>query len=232
MLNESTVKSLRKGHRNVGIFLILFLLLVSVTGILLNHTESLHLNERSVPAFIAKRYYQSQAIPGFELNTHYYYSLGEILYFDQQALTQCGALKGIARQANQLVVLCDAELVLFTEDHQLIERISEAYGLPSNLDRLAVRDGQLLLANETKLFSFDTDSLESVSLTASFKNWPEMQTVPGDLLLNDSVSWQQFILDLHSGMFIGTWGKWLADLVAIFIIGIAISGLVMWRNPR
>jgi uncharacterized iron-regulated membrane protein len=69
-------------------------------------------------------------------------------------------------------------------------------------------------------------------VTTVVSNWPEKQTMPVNLLLNDSVSWQQFILDLHSGMFIGTAGKWLVDLVAIFVIGMAISGLVMWRNPR
>ena len=232
MLKESTVRSLRKGHRNVGIFLVLFLLLVSVTGILLNHTESLHLSERSVPTFVARRYYQSQEVPGFELNTRYYYALGDVLYVDHQALTQCGEIKGVVEHAGQFVILCDAELAVFTEDHQMIERFGEVHGLPPNLNRLAVENKQLLLANDTEVFGFDTDTLESVPMTTAFNDWPETRKVPAHLLLKDSVSWQQFLLDLHSGMFIGTAGKWLADLVAIFIIGIAISGLVMWRNPR
>ncbi|HIG41135.1 MAG: PepSY domain-containing protein [bacterium] len=232
MLKESTVRSLRKGHRNVGIFLVLFLLLVSVTGILLNHTESLHLSERYVPAFVARRYYQSQEVHGFELNTRYYYTLGDLLYVDHQALTQCGEVKGVVEQAEQFVVLCDAELIVFTKDHQMIERFGEVHGLPPNLNRMAVDNKQLLLANDTEVFGFDTDTLESVLITTAFDDWPESGTVPAQLMLKDSVSWQQFLLDLHSGMFIGAAGKWLADLVAIFIVGVAISGLVMWRNPR
>jgi len=40
------------------------------------------------------------------------------------------------------------------------------------------------------------------------------------------------VLDIHSGMFLGSSGKWFSDLLAVFIILIILSGLVMWRNPR
>jgi len=231
-MEEKTLKFFRKSHRHVGIALAVFLLLVSVTGMLLNHTETLRLDHRFVPPFIAKQYYQNQTVAGFKLDEHYYYTLDKQLYADRVALTSCDTIQGIGRLPNQLAVLCDAELILLTPDHELIERIGVAYGLPVNLSRIAVQNDQLLLASDAEIFSFNTANLDAVKVTTVVRHWPERHTVPVDLLLNDSVSWQQFILDLHSGMFIGIAGKWLADLVAIFLIGMAISGLVMWRNPR
>jgi len=52
------------------------------------------------------------------------------------------------------------------------------------------------------------------------------------LLLLQAIAWQQFMLDLHSGIYFGSWGVLFFDMVGFFVILIAVSCIVMWRKPR
>ena len=236
VLSDSAVALMRKSHRNLGIFLVIFLVLIAVTGILLNHTDFLKLDQRSVPAFIAARYYSDDAngqeISGYKSDGKYFYVLAGTLYVNSQPIVDCQQLQGVVGLAGQTISLCDSELLLLTPDQQLIEVIGAVMGVPDNLVRLGVVDGQLLLQDPVSLFSFDLDTLQLQPTNIRLSGAPVRQAIPDSVLLAGSVSWQQFILDLHSGVFIGNSGKWLSDLVAVFVIVMAISGLVMWRNPR
>ena len=46
------------------------------------------------------------------------------------------------------------------------------------------------------------------------------------------VSWEQFILDLHSGKLLGLYGVMFSDLLAVLLIFMSISGIMMWWNSR
>jgi len=46
------------------------------------------------------------------------------------------------------------------------------------------------------------------------------------------VSVEQFVLDIHSGRFLGHGGAALMDFVALLIALLALSGIVMFLSPR
>ena len=235
---EKTKKAIlnlvRKSHRNLGIFLVFFLVLISVTGMLLNHTDALNLNHHSVPAFVAARYYSdnSGGLTGFESAGDYFYTFGGELHINRQVVASCRQIEGAIRLKNLSIVLCDGELNLFTSDRQLIETMGAVMGVPDDLVGISVLEDQLVLRNVDNVYSFDIETLALDLIANTVQTWPERQVIPSELLLAESISWQQFILDLHSGVFVGSMGKWLSDLVALFVIAMAISGLSMWRNPR
>ncbi len=232
MLTDDVLRFFRSSHKNLGLALAVFLLLISITGILLNHSQVLGLAEQSVPALIASRYYTDDEVLGFEVEGHYFFVLGDNLYADDVEIAQCEALKGVVNLEYQLVILCDGELLLFMPDYKLIERIGVAFGLPENIEGISAHEGKLLLSRDEGIFSFDTDSLLAESVSGVEPVWPERKSVPDSFVLGESISWQQFVLDLHSGMFLGGFGKLFADLLAIFIIVMTISGLVMRRVAR
>jgi hypothetical protein len=224
---------LRRSHRTVGVFLIVFVLLLSGTGILLNHTDDLNLSNHYAPSFIAARYYpnggKDRHIKGWLFQGSYYYALDGQLFRDNEQLGRCEDIHGVGRLDEHIIILCNGELLIMTTGHRLIERLDVAMGIPSGIDKMAVQDGRLIIADGDSQYAFDLESLVGNRLNpASIVDWPMAEDVPGKLLLSQSISWQQFILDVHSGIFIGKMGKWFSDLVAICLSGMAISGLAMW----
>ena len=226
------MRLIRASHKNLGVFLALFLILISFTGILLNHTESLALNNYAAPGFIAARYYTVTPIEGFKLDQQHYYALAGDLMVNQQKLTSCEQLNGVITAGNQRVALCDNELILLTTSNELIERIGTALSMPGGATKIAEQSNQVYLLAGTRTIRFDLETLEQEDYLGSPVNWVQTETIPRDLVLAESISWQQFILDVHSGVFLGNPGKWFTDLIAIFSIAMAVSGLMMWRDRR
>jgi len=229
MLSFSSLTRIRAVHHSVGMFLAFFLVVISLTGIALNHSGAMRLDERTVPAFIASRYYSTEDVSGYYLNDRHYYVIGGKLFIDRKEVSLCEEINGAIRIDDQAAVLCLSELLVFSSDHQFSERIGSSFGFPENVRRIASHKNQLLLGLGEDIYSFDVETLklQPGPTDGGTVVWSEAGRVPNSLLLSESVSWQKFILDLHSGMFFGAGGIWLTDLVGVLTIAMAVSGLVM-----
>lgn len=229
---KSAIKLLRMGHRNVGVVLSLFLLLFVVTGVFLNHTEGLGLARVSTPPWIADRYYLVPETSAWETQGRYYYVLGNTLYQDDRALGQCDdGIIGVADLSEQLVIGCGEDLLVLTPEGEILELLSPGHGVPGDLVAVAAVDGTLVLKSGASVVTFDLTSLQSEPFEGEMI-LAATATLPSDLLLRQSVSWEQFLIDVHSGRFLGRGGVWLADFVAVFLGLLAISGVVMFLLPR
>ncbi|MFT5211540.1 MAG: hypothetical protein ACI9CE_003279 [Flavobacterium sp.] len=68
--------------------------MLSLTGVIPNHTDELALAENFTPSFIAARYYpDGQSAFGYLIDGHYFYSLKGQLYVDKEDITHCSELK-------------------------------------------------------------------------------------------------------------------------------------------
>lgn len=225
--------SFRKLHRRVGVVLALFLCLLAVTGIALNHSDELGLDERYVPAWVASFYLGSDEVFGIQIENHYAYSFGGSLFVDRTSIDSCAELQGWQSIENQQVALCDGELLLLTDGFQLIERVDSTIGLPPNITALHAQAGEFMIRSGSEWLSLDLMSLDlAPAAFAGDGNLPNLTQVPADYLLGESVTWQKFILDVHSGIVVGIPGKLFTDIVAIFLILMVLSGLWMWRNAQ
>ena len=233
-MKDKPLRTFRKVHKYLGVFLALFLVMLAFTGILLNHTDSLDLSKRSIPTWLAAGYFSSaQAeVEGVEVQGQFFYALDGDLIIDHQRRAKCDNVVSASVLKQQWVILCPSELLLLNDKYELVERIGTALGLPQDVSAIASMGDQLVLKQSQGNSLFNLDTLEVKAYPSEFDGWSNPSTVPSDLLLSGVVSWQQFLLDIHSGAFGGLMGKLLADLVAIFIVGMAISGIIMWRNPR
>jgi hypothetical protein len=230
-MRVSSVMLVRRVHRHLGVFLSFFLFLLATTGIVLNHSEAIDLDDRFVPAWIAGFYLDAEAATGLLEADRIFYSVGGNLYADQTDLAACFELQGKTNFDGQEIFLCDGEVLLFTADLQLIERIDVSKGLPSNVDAVHSTGTQFLVRTGSNWQGFDLLTLSVMAQTASvapvLADWAP---VPSHLLLSEAVSWQQFVLDVHSGAIAGFSGKLFNDLVGVFVMLMALSGLLMWRN--
>lgn len=227
---------IKKAHRSIGIVLVFFLLILAVTGIVLNHSDDIGLADAPVPAFIAGWYYDDElvAVDGFLAGDHYVYGVGADVYMDDQAVTACADdLAGAISLDNQLVALCGGDLLVVSMEGQLIERLGVAHGVPSMIDRLGRSEDKLVVNGDDGSAVFDLTSLQTGPVGGDIQ-WQQPAPLPPGLtrnLLADAVSWEKFIMDIHSGRIVGIGGVWLADLVAVLLVVMSVSGLVLGRFP-
>ena len=238
-MRAASLMLVRKVHRQLGVFLSLFLFVLALSGIALNHSEAIELNDHYVPAWIAGFYLDAGDVTGLQEPGRMLYSVGGNLYANQTNLAACAELQGKTSFDEQEIFLCDGELLLFTSDLELIERIDVTKGLPANVDAVQSTKTEFLVRVGTTWLGFDLLSLQVTSQSTSespsessfvapvLTDWVP---VPGHLLLKEAVSWQQFTLDVHSGAIAGLSGKLFNDLVGVFVMLMAMSGLLMWRN--
>ena len=226
-------------HRRAGLAAAAILLLVTATGISLNHTSELSLARKYVDQNWLLSFY---GIPEPELKS---FQLGDTtitgdskgqLYWGPEPLASCrGVLVGAAQYDAGFVAACERELLFLDEQGALVEKIGATYGLPTPVEQLGACGKQLCVRTPKRLFALDFNALSFKPLVGVRPVWSK----PG--ILTDSsrqtiyqhsrgqgLSWERVILDLHSGRLFGTAGVWVVDAAAVLLLFLALSGFVLW----
>lgn len=224
-------------HRRLGLTAALLVLLACVTGILLNHTDALHLDEHKVRQSWLLNFYGIQPPPlhSLKLGGHWYSELGGEIFRDQQALATCrGQLLGGLDVDGMQVLACQSALVLLDSDGQLLEILDERHQLPVPLTGLGRCDGALCLRTAQGNVLADLDQL-SWQATHLPGQWAALASPPPVLATalsaqagGDSLSWERVVLDLHSGRIAGATGVLLMDAAAVLLMFLALSGFWLW----
>ena len=242
--------SYSKFHRWLGLLLAPFVVLISVTGVLLNHTHRLDLAKVALPDVLAQSIYgvavanrstvfSNQSI-AIDLDS------GAYLFVRDKALAMpagsvvgfCeGGVSGVEQLGQTIVVACANKLLLLSEDGILLEEQGASLGMPTPFEAIAKVDGALLLRHDAAVWTFDPDSLVLTRIEpAQIEAWAAsgvLSTAFFQTSLNgtdDSLTLERLLLDLHSGRWLGEIGVLLTDLVAISLIAMVVSGLIAWRK--
>ena len=230
-------------HRRIGLVTALVVILLSVTGIMLNHVTSIGgLHEPVRSLWLLKAYGIDAPTPkSYAVGNRYITSLGrDYFYLDTEESAYCrGALKGAVAYSDMIVVACGDELVLLSERGEVVERIGSAYGLPAPVDSLGLCGEALCLSSQAQRYQINIDQLSWLPLAAEvYMAFAEPVALPQEYrrtlvqnYMGDSISWERVLLDLHSGRLLGL-GPWLMDIAAVFLIMLAISGVSMWYSGR
>ena len=108
-------RSLYQWHRMLGIAAGVFVLLLAVTGLMINHTESLELDERYAKADWLLNWYgiapPADAV-SYRLGEHWVSQLGNRLYLDGEEIPgSYGRLLGVAGTRQLLVIAVEGDRV-------------------------------------------------------------------------------------------------------------------------
>lgn len=229
-----------KWHRRLGLLSLFFVLLLAVTGILLNHTSSLKLDSIKVrSSLLAHLYNLPQGQPvSFPVQNDWLSHNGlNQLYLNETPIETCNPpLKGAISYKELIVALCDDELLVLTAEGEPIERITPMLGLPANSQSIAAADEAAFIRNTELTFKLDLDYLEFTPVQHS-PQWVTAQQPPERLtaLLSaqgPAMDLEQILLDLHSGRLFGVVGVLVMDAVALVLILLAISGFITWRSKE
>ncbi len=234
---------LLRWHRRLGAAAAVLVCWLSVSGIILNHTEFLQLAEKPIHNGVILAHYgiSEPKIKSFKLADQWLNHVGgHRLFIDSNEAVECKApLRGVVLHQQQIVALCDAELLLLTRDGELIERVTALHGLPPQTLALAEWRNSLWLATAGGTVAADIDSLswQPAAQPVPDAAWSTPQPAPQKLqqalkqeFIGADISRERVLLDMHSGRIFGQWGVYLMDLVALVLCLLAASGLWVWGS--
>jgi len=230
-------------HRRIGLAASLLVLLLSVTGIQLNHIDVLNWDKKPLKsAWLLSLYgVESASITSYQVDANWLSSLGDgRVYWNEQLLSECeGDFVGALNYQGRVLVACSELLILVTESGDVIERLGSVYQLPRPLEALGFCGETLCFQAMGVVHQVDIERLRwpKYLLQAPFEPALSMPLPTGrrKSLLADyysgGITWERVLLDLHSGRLLGM-GPWLMDIVALLLILLALSGLLLWGQGR
>ncbi|WP_240946043.1 PepSY domain-containing protein [Pseudomaricurvus alkylphenolicus] len=233
-------------HKRAGLAAALIVLLVAITGIALNHTSELQLGKASVrQAWLLEHYgVELPSLRSYKVNGHWLSGDdSNYLYMDAHQVAYCnGRLVGGALNEGLLVAACEQELLLLTDDGEVVERLGATYGLPVPLSAIGTCGESLCVQSGQSWLQADFQQLVWTPLAAQqLLPQPGAESpLPADIrarLLSEQIgsplSWERVLLDLHSGRIFGTGGVLIVDAAAILLVFLAFSGFWLWyRGPK
>ena len=204
-----TKKSINQIHKFTGIAVCIFLIHLSITGIFLNHTEDLGLDEKYTASPMILALYNI-SMPSqeesFLVDNIFISRFGDQVFMGNQPIIKSESPIMGAAFSNQILAIALAnEMVLLTQEGELIERISSTAELPENIQKLGVSEGILYLKTPNQLWQ-SSDQAQAWELSDSnFNDWsnevimPDQQTKQIEMYFSGKgVSLEQFFLDLHN----------------------------------
>lgn len=233
-------------HRWMGILSALFLVVLSVTGLVLNHTERLGLDDVTIKSpFLLNRYGMKggSAIEAFRINgSDTLAHLDGQLFYNGAPLCSGDTPKGIIYSSPITVVATANHLIYLSEDGELIESVHSSQLPYSQLTAVgqSIDQGPVLIT-EGGNWTPDADWLHFDKYQASYTVTPLTEVdLPEDAITaileafqGGGISLYRILLDLHSGRLFGWGGRTLMDLSAIAILLLVSSGIAAWlRKSR
>jgi hypothetical protein len=241
--NSVVLTFLRRSHRWLGISTALFLLVLSVTGIAINHANDWRLDTRFVGwdwVLDAYGIVAPEPAASFTDGDHRATQLGSRLYLDHVLVPrEIDTLTGLVMLDATLVVASTRfEVLLLTTDGEFIDAVDLAGTLRAPISQLGRADGRAVVASDERILIADLD-------LASFGNWDEAgqadihwsatATVPAAerqmlqrFYRGEGLTLERVLLDIHSGRILPVLGKALLDVIAVAVIVLCISGLLLW----
>ena len=226
-----------KWHRRAGLLVAPVLVMVAVTGILINHSQGFGWPAEPVYSPLLGWLYGIPAQnveQGFHTTDDQWLTqAGTSVYLQAQPFTDCEqTLSGAVHWPMGYALLCGQTLIMMTADGQLIEHLN---GLPALVSSLGLTaDGELALRSAQQAFRLDEQAWAWQPAATEIR-WSQHQPLPAELhdALNaqlplPGLTLERVLLDLHSGRLFGHWGVWLVDASAVLMLFLALSGSLTW----
>jgi hypothetical protein len=140
------LRSLYVWHRYLGVSAAVFVIVLAASGLALNHTEILRLDERHVRSQALLGWYGIEAPePGesYAAGAHIVTRVGERLFLDTTPLPgEYRELTGVVAAPGLLIVVADGNALLLTPQGELIERLSGEDGVPAGIQAVGLNPTQ------------------------------------------------------------------------------------------
>ncbi len=239
---NGTLQILAALHRWAGAVSLLLLLLLAISGVLLNHAVALGLDKRYVAAGWLLEWYGIEAVApqaGFRLDDGWVSEIDGRVYLDRQPIADdAGELIGALRIGEVIAVAIHPGLLLLDVNGERIDLVPwPEIGPPVAVGTNEAGESLALYAGAAYRLTGDLLAWEAAGRVV-------IKPVTAELLDRDLagrlaeihraqvLTWERALLELHAGRLFGRAGPWLADLAALAILLLAASGLWSWQARR
>ena len=229
-------------HRRLGLLLVLFIIMLAITGIMLNHTDSLQLNQKKISNSLLLNFYdiKPQKPPiNYRSQQHNISQWDEQIYFDQKKLlNDKQELRGLVNWQNIIVMVLSRDVVLLSTDGEIIDRYALAQN--SEIEHIGIQQNHLIIKMlDQSIWQADDDILNWQPIAPIQLNWSapsplnlKLKQILLEKYRGEGLPLERIVLDIHSGRIFGNFGVYLMDGVALIMLFLSLSGAWMWRQRR
>jgi hypothetical protein len=214
------MRTLARWHRRLATFVVAWLVLLAISGLLINHAPGWGLDRKPLAGTLQRTIYgiEPSGAPFCETAP----ATGD----------GCGDIFAALPMESGSLLLSDYSLYLLDADGSLLEKLPVALtglsvleaGLQEN-ETVFLRGGGAIVQSGPDLVEFR--QLASPEVAAlGHRPWQ------GKAINDRGVSWERFLLDLHAARFLGPLAVWFNDLAAVLILVLAMSGAWLGRLKR
>lgn len=242
MMKKNPAKSMRKWHRRLGIASSVFLIIVVLSGVLINHANDLGLDKSAVEQDWLLDVYGIQApkkVRIFDSSTPVLAISDNLLWLGEQRILEApSTLLATTKFKQQILAIDEQHLYLFDANGNLIEKQYSGTGLPANLIKIAALDDAIWLQTAAGFYQSDAALIE---WQATELSQPLAWIKPLDnvdtthfvrLARSANLTWERVLLDLHSGRIFGSWAIWFWDFVSLILLTMLSLGIGVWLKQR
>ena len=245
--NRSPAKLLRSlyiWHRYIGLAAAIFVIVLTLTGLLLNHTDEIGLDSTAITSPLLLDWYGIHApddIRAFDTGVLTVAELGGQLYIDNTRLPNVeGKLAGAVVFNDLVVAATGTQLILLTPAGELVERMDRSAGVPSGIQAIGISaSGLPVIRTDNGNYQSDTGLMKWTGADGITASWATATTLDAASRLvldkawrGNGLSLERVMLDLHSGRIFGQWGVYLMDAAAILFLLLSVSGVWLWFRRR
>ena len=232
----------RKWHRWLGLVAAFPLLWLAISGVLLNHAESLGLNDRLVTnAWVLNHYHQiPEGKPyAFKVGDRVVAEWGGELFLDEKPLPLFGDLVGVTAYQGQLLIATPEKIGVFDGADEMLLELDDLSLPKTPVQAIGVKDGRVHFAAGDQFYFLSKDFFSAEETTEKI-----LVTHPKELSGEDEealvealrsrrgMPLSRVILDAHSGSLFG-WPGWIiTDLAAVGLVVLTLLGMRLFPKRK
>ena len=226
-------------HRQLGLIVSILVIVLSISGILLNHTEKLKLDSNHIQSDFLLKWYgiKKPIITSYQVENNWISHAEDNLYFNKILIeNEIHQITGAVTTKNFIAVSTQNELILLTTDGEKIERLDATTGVPKNIQSLGLSNRNALILKTSKsLFKANEDvtewtksQIKNIVWSSSSSLPPKLETTLNTLFRGKGLTNERVLLDLHSGRIFGKAGPMIMDISAVILLILSFTGVWMY----
>jgi len=233
-------------HRYMGVSAAVFVLIVAVTGLLLNHTEDFQFDSDHIKSDWVLDWYGIRApdsMQSFLAGDRHLTLMGEHLYLNRREIEGgYRQLLGAVLFNDTFIVAMSHTILLLTPRGEIIEQLQDKDGVPAGIEQIGIdADGAVIVRTSHDYYQPDADFIHWKKADKDFTpvRWatpsllePRLKNALQRHYRGEVLPVERVILDLHSGRFFGRLGPWLFDAAAVLLMLLSLSGGWIWLKRR
>ncbi len=230
-------------HKRAGLTAAVLVVILAVTGIVLNHTEELQLDENYVDSSLLLGWYGIEPegeVVSYKTGKHTISILDGHVFFNSYPIATTTQSFHGAVWSEQLIVLAfDTELILLTHDGEIVERMPTGQSF-TNIQRIGIKYKRPVIETSDPLYymadehilDWDVIINEDIVWAKRIKLSDNKISVLMDSFRGRGLTLERVLLDLHSGRIFGEYGVYLMDAAAVALLWLSGSGFWVWWSFR